>query len=153
MTAPAECPRFHGEHCRSFSCQACEGYDTRADAIQAQAARRLHALAGAASSLERRRARIVRSALRVAGIALGRADFDYLLDLVRRDARERAWAEWRVEIEAAVVEMPGAVARCDEWAREATARGIKAWAKQVLADARAEAATETAPTAADGSTP
>ena len=105
MSAAELCPRWAGEKCRLFNCGACEGYETRDDALRAQASRRLHALEGASEELERRRRKRLRDLLGLRpDDEMDEDALEQASDSARAYARDRCWATLRVELEAALLE-------------------------------------------------
>ena len=105
MSAAELCPRWAGEKCRLFDCSGCEGYETRADALQAQASRRLHALIGASDELERRRRKRLRDLLGLRpDDEMDEDALEQAADSARAYVHNRCWDALRVELEAALLE-------------------------------------------------
>lgn len=105
MSAAELCPRWPGEKCRTFDCRGCAGYESRTEALRAQAERRLHALVDAAGRLERVRRAEVRELLQRDGVGpqaagtLARA-----CDSAHAYTRSRCQDVLGMELEAALVD-------------------------------------------------
>lgn len=105
MSQAELCPRWPGERCRTFDCRGCAGYETRSEALRAQAERRLHALVDAAGRLERARRAKVRELIEGDGAgAQPPAVLARACDSAHGYVRKRCLDVLRIELEAAFVE-------------------------------------------------